>query len=96
MHSELSEMLEAFRSGNLKCLKKYFCSVQKVEKTIGIIDGKASGGTRTITSIEEEVADLFIRLCDFCGRYEIDLGRVTLAKMEYNAQRSHKHGGKLV
>lgn len=42
--------------------------------------------------MEEEIADVFIRLCDFCGRYKIDLGRITLVKMQYNADRPHMHG----
>lgn len=82
MHSELSELLEAFRKGNPPC-----------EKPIDIIE---NAEVRRITSEEEEAADLLIRLCDFCGRYEIDLGRVTLAKMAYNAGREYMHGGKKV
>lgn len=82
MHSELSEMLEAFRKGNPPC-----------EKPVDIVE---EGVTRRVTSMEEEVADLFIRLLDFCGRYKIDVGKVTLAKMAYNATRSHMHGGKRV
>lgn len=82
MHSELSELLEAFRKGN-----------PYTEKDCTLID---RAEVRKITSIEEEVADVFIRLGDFCGRYNIDLGRVALAKMEYNAKRPHKHGGKKV
>jgi len=82
MHSELSEMLEAHRNGNPPC-----------EKNIELLDG---GEFRRITSVEEEVADVFIRLGDFCGRYGIDLGRAAIAKMEYNSKRPHMHGGKKV
>ena len=80
MHSELSEMLEAHRKGNPQC-----------DKDCVIVE---DGETRRLTSMEEEAADVLIRLCDFCGRYGIDLGRVTLAKMEYNSKRPHMHGGK--
>lgn len=79
IHSELIEMLEAFRDGNPPC-----------SKDIGFAD------VRRISAMEEEAADVFIRLLDLCGRLDIDLGRVTLAKMEYNAGREKMHGGKRV
>lgn len=94
IHSEASEWLEAFRKGNPPCEKTYKRTYDGQVTPIQII---AVGGTvRTITSEEEEAADLFIRLLDLCGKQGIDLGRVTFAKMEYNAQRPYKHGGKKV
>lgn len=80
IHSEVSEWLEAYRKGDPPC-----------EKDINIIE---SAEVRRITSSEEEAADIMIRLCDLCGHLNIDLGRVTLAKMAYNANRPHMHGGK--
>lgn len=41
-----------------------------------------------------ELADAVIRVMDFCGRYEIDLGQLIELKLDYNLTRSHKHGGK--
>lgn len=82
LHSELSEMLEAFRKGNPDC-----------EKDIVVM---RSADWKRITAIEEEAADVFIRLLDLCGKLNIDLGRVTIAKMEYNAKRPHMHGGRRV
>lgn len=97
MHSEISEWLEAYRKGGDKpCDKKFLCPVRKVEKTIGIIDGSAPEGHRTITNMEEEAADVMIRLLDLCEYLNIDLMRVTLAKMEYNETRPMKHGGKKI
>lgn len=90
MHSELSEMLEAYRKGNPPCDKVY--KENDETRTITILTN--TGERRTITSMEEEVADLFIRLADFCGRYDIDLAEVVLAKMKYNATRSYMHGNK--
>lgn len=44
------------------------------------------------TSEEEEMADLLIRLFDYCGGHKLRLAEATLAKMSYNANRPHKHG----
>jgi NTP pyrophosphatase (non-canonical NTP hydrolase) len=76
IHSELSEMLEAWRKSKVES-----------DKDIMI-------GDRRITGIEEEVADVFIRLLDLCGSLDIDVGRVILAKMQYNEGRPHMHGGR--
>lgn len=89
IHSELSEMFEAWRK-----------NMMWSEKDITIIDPKyqalpeQKSGVRRITAIEEEVADVFIRLMDLCGKLDIDVGRVVLAKMEYNSKRPHMHGGR--
>lgn len=45
-----------------------------------------------ISNIAEEAADTVIRLLDFCGHMNIDLGYAIVKKMEYNASRPHKHG----
>ena len=43
---------------------------------------------------EEEMADLMLRVCDFCGRRGLDLAGAILAKMDYNRNREYRHGGK--
>lgn len=88
LHSELSELFEAWRK-----------NVGDSDKDIKIIDPNHRTaddpiGTRRITAIEEEVADTFIRLFDLCGKLDIDVGRVVLAKMNYNKSRPHMHGGR--
>ncbi len=94
IHSEISEFLEAYRSGNGPCEKEYLSPADgKTVLTISTIEG---GNARTITKQEEEAADIFIRLLDLCEYLHIDLCRVTLAKMEYNGQRAYRHGGKKV
>ncbi len=45
-----------------------------------------------ITAVEEECADLMIRLLDFCEASGVRLGLATILKMDYNAGRPHKHG----
>lgn len=48
-------------------------------------------GVRRLTNEEEEVADLAIRLADYCGYRNIDLGRAILSKMAYNSTRPYMH-----
>lgn len=70
IHSELSELLEAYR-----------------EKS-------AAGYSEKIPNynlVEEECADVLIRLLDFCGAFGIDIEGAALAKHEYNKSRPHKH-----
>ncbi len=88
IHTELSEMFEAWRKG-----------IGDSDKDIRVIDPTKRSvddpiGSRRITAIEEEVADVFIRLMDLCGKLDIDVGMVVLAKMAYNQTRPHMHGGR--
>ncbi len=43
-------------------------------------------------TVEDEIADIFIRLFDLCGFYGIDIDGHVAAKMAYNATRPPKHG----
>jgi NTP pyrophosphatase (non-canonical NTP hydrolase) len=43
-------------------------------------------------TIEEEIADAFIRLMDLCGFYGIDIDSAIQGKMLYNKKREKKHG----
>lgn len=49
-------------------------------------------GVRRLTNEEEELADIAIRLADYCGYRGIDLGAVILSKMQYNSTRPYMHG----
>lgn len=43
---------------------------------------------------KEEIADVFIRLCDMCGKYGIDIEKEIERKHEINKTRPYKHGKK--
>lgn len=45
-------------------------------------------------SVGLELADVLIRIFDYCGARSIDLEACLYAKMKYNETRSYKHGGK--
>ncbi len=53
---------------------------------------KACDKCPEITIEEEEVADLFIRLADYCGLRAIDLESAVRIKHEFNKGRPYKHG----
>lgn len=42
-----------------------------------------------------EMADIIIRVLDFCFEKGIDIERAIEAKMEFNETRPYRHGGKL-
>ncbi len=44
------------------------------------------------TNEEIELADLFIRMMDYAGGWELRLGRAIIAKMKFNDSRPLKHG----
>lgn len=73
IHTEVSELVEAFRHHNPPC--------EKV-------------GLEHISAAEEEVADIVIRLADFCDEHGLRFGYATVEKMRYNDNREHRHGGK--
>lgn len=44
--------------------------------------------------IPTELADVVIRVLDYCAEDGIDIGRAIVEKHNYNKTRSHRHGGK--
>lgn len=42
--------------------------------------------------VEEEMADLLIRVFDFCGKHNLRLEEALAAKMDFNKSRPHLHG----
>lgn len=86
--SEVMEMFEEFRAGRLGRFGSSASGYWKISDGEDYPDyGKPEG-------VPSEAADIFIRLLDFCARYNIDLFAEYRAKMGYNRTRPHKHGGK--
>ena len=46
----------------------------------------------TKDNIAEELADCCIRIFDYCGAKDINLGKALFKKIEYNKTRSYHHG----
>jgi NTP pyrophosphatase (non-canonical NTP hydrolase) len=72
IHSEVSELLEAYRGDH----------------------SKPSEHIPDFTAIEEEQADIIIRVLDMSAARQTRLGEAIVAKLIYNQTRPHKHGGK--
>ena len=45
--------------------------------------------------IPVELADVIIRILDYCGQVGIDIDKVLMEKHEYNKGRPYRHGGKV-
>lgn len=87
IHSEVSEALEGHRDNKFADLEEY--------ERVRNIPGKTDSLSFEIfvkNTIEDELADICIRVFDLCGKMSIDLERHIRLKVDYNKQRPHKHG----
>ena len=52
-------------------------------------------GLPPLSCLEEELADIVIRVLDAAARLGVDLGRAVAIKHSYNGTRPYRHGGKI-
>lgn len=83
LHSEVSEMLEAFREHGVSD-----ATVREDAMEYAIIANPKPEG------VGSEAADVLVRLLDTCQRHNIDLFAQWRRKMDYNWTRPYRHGGK--
>lgn len=81
MHSEISEALEALRQGGGESAKRLSVTAD-------------DGSTRPMSAMEEEMADLVLRVFDYAGARGLNIGSAIVSKMAYNAGRPERHGKK--
>jgi len=81
-HAEVSELWEAARGGNLH---------KPCDKWVEM-EGL---GIARLTCMEEELADIAIRVYDFATAMGINIASAIDRKSSFNATRPHRHGGKL-
>lgn len=67
------------------------CHSELSEALEGVRKGKMDDHLPHRLSVEVELADALIRICDLAGALDLDLGGAVAEKMAYNAQRAdHK------
>jgi NTP pyrophosphatase (non-canonical NTP hydrolase) len=81
LHTEVSEMFEAYRDGGF------------ADQTA---EPRDDGGPVKPEGVGSEAADILVRLLDTCERHDIDLAWEFERKLTFNATRGHKHGGKII
>lgn len=83
LHSEVSEMLEAYREDDWGD-----------KQNVSTLNPDGTTYSMKPTGVGSEAADVLVRLLDTCKRYDIDLFAEWRRKLDYNWTRGHKHGGK--
>lgn len=78
-HGEVSELYDAWRSGKLRA------PCDKADKMVAL-------GLPALTCVEEELADLIIRVLDESRRLGVDIAKAVAVKHLFNLTRPHKHG----
>ena len=101
-HSELSEALEEYRGG--KPMEYTVCQTDKApccKSRCAHYNGQNGTCTEKLDThkpegIAIELADVIIRILDYCGKEGIDMEAAIKRKHAYNLTRPYKHGGKVI
>ena len=103
IHSEVSEALEDHRDGHTptevwyEIPKGFRDAGQKIPfDHLQVIDDSESTVLTKPCGIPSEMADIIIRVLDFCGAHKIDIEKAVREKMAFNATRPRKHGRKVI
>jgi hypothetical protein len=83
--SEVSEAVEADRNGE-------YANLDAFDKNEGIVPFEEAFKTNIKDTVEDELADVFIRLLDEAGRRGMDIERHVFLKLQYNKTRPRLHG----
>lgn len=89
LHSEVSEMLEAYRDGGLEDQTSAPYTAPGAMRDGEFVQPKPEG-------FGSEAADVLVRLLDTCKRRGVDLAYEFERKLQYNKTRGHRHGGKVM
>lgn len=103
LHSEVTEALEEHRVGHSPTETYYTREVfaHTVDRFNGVelkvkseVKCSIEDSGAKPCGIPSELADLLIRVFDFCGEKGIDIESAVLEKVEYNRNRPYRHGNK--
>lgn len=91
-NSELCEALEEYRNGRAPT-ETYFADENGEEFFEHEVPDELIGKLKP-EGIPTELADCIIRILDYCGKENIDMQKAILDKIDFNATRPYRHGGK--
>lgn len=93
IHSEASEALEAFRADGFSDLVR-LAEGMYPPKSLTVALAADQGRIGKPEGVASELADIVIRVLDSAKRHGIDIEDAIVRKLNYNATRGYRHGGK--